>query len=78
MVEKAINFFMSLSLIKPNNLINNVNKLNHFKKIKQSTRQQLNCSKIKTPATTKVDEWTKEEIGVGALIAAKSQVLKGN
>jgi len=31
-----------------------------------------------TPATTKVDEWTKEEIGVGALIAANSQELKGN
>ena len=33
---------------------------------------------MKTPATTKVEEWTKEEIGVGALIAANNQELNGN
>jgi len=31
-----------------------------------------------TPATTKVEECTKEEIGVGALIADNNQELKGN
>lgn len=31
-----------------------------------------------TPAVTKVDEWTKAEIGVGAAIAAGSQAEKGN
>jgi len=31
-----------------------------------------------TPAVTSVDEWTKEEIGVGAAIAAGNQFLKGN
>lgn len=33
---------------------------------------------MNTPATTKVEEWTKEEMGVGALIAANNQALKGN
>lgn len=31
-----------------------------------------------TPAATKVDEWTKEEIGVGAAIAAGNHDEKGN
>jgi len=36
-------------------------------------------NKIKiTPAATKVDEWTKDEIGVGAAIAAGNQDEKGN
>ena len=30
-----------------------------------------------TPAVTRVDEWTKEETGVGAAIAAGSQAEKG-
>jgi len=32
----------------------------------------------KTPAVTKVDEWTKAEIGVGAAIAAGNQAENGN
>lgn len=32
----------------------------------------------KTPAVTKVDEWTNAEIGVGAAIAAGSHAEKGN
>lgn len=31
-----------------------------------------------TPAVTKVDEWTRAEIGVGAAIAIGSQAEKGN
>lgn len=31
-----------------------------------------------TPAVTKVDEWTKAEIGVGAAIAIGNQAEKGN
>ena len=31
-----------------------------------------------TPAVTKVEEWTRAEIGVGADIAAGSQAEKGN
>ena len=45
---------------------------------KKSPKQYLNCNKIKTPATTNVEECTKEEIGVGALIADNNQALKGN
>jgi hypothetical protein len=77
-VEKAINFFISSSFKSPQQLTINVNKLKNFKAIKVSDRQYLYCNKIYTPATTKVEEWTKEEIGVGALIAESSQALKGN
>lgn len=34
--------------------------------------------KINVPAVTRVDEWTRAEIGVGAAIAAGSQDIKGN
>lgn len=33
---------------------------------------------INTPAVTKVEEWTKAEIGVGAAIAIGSQAENGN
>jgi hypothetical protein len=33
---------------------------------------------MKTPAVTRVEEWTKAETGVGAAIAAGSQDLKGS
>jgi hypothetical protein len=69
---------MSLSFISPNILNINLNRAINFNKDKTSIRQYLNCNNTYTPATTNVDEWTKEEIGVGALIADKSQALKGN
>jgi len=39
---------------------------------------QLNLIKRYKPAVTKVEEWTKAEIGVGALMAAGSHLIKGN
>ena len=42
------------------------------------TLSPLNFSNKNKPAVTKVEECTKEETGVGALIAAGSQTLKGN
>ena len=37
------------------------------------------CRIIKNnPAVTRVDEWTKDDTGVGAAIAAGNQDLKGN
>lgn len=78
MVEYAINFFKSVSFIKPNLLIIKVLTLKNFKILRSFCKQYLYCNKINTPATTKVEEWTKEEIGVGALIAANNQELKGN
>jgi hypothetical protein len=37
----------------------------------------LNRNSKYTPAVTKVEEWTKEDTGVGAAIAAGSQAEKG-
>jgi hypothetical protein len=37
-----------------------------------------NRIKIKTPAVTRVEEWTRAETGVGAAMAAGSQLIKGN
>jgi len=39
---------------------------------------QLNLIKRYSPAVTKVEECTKAETGVGALIAAGSHLIKGN
>ena len=49
-------------------------------KIQENIRgKKSKYNKIKiTPAATKVDEWTNEEIGVGAAIAAGNQEEKGN
>jgi len=38
----------------------------------------LNRVRRRTPAVTRVEEWTKDETGVGADMASGSQVLKGN
>ena len=46
--------------------------------IKIKKRSILNFSSSHTPAVTKVDEWTKELIGVGAAMAAGSQDENGN
>lgn len=37
----------------------------------------LNRIRRKTPAVTRVEEWTRDETGVGAAIAAGSQEEKG-
>ena len=58
--------------------MNNLISLRYFKTFRRSPKQYLNCNKINTPATTKVEECTREEIGVGALIADNNQALKGN
>lgn len=44
----------------------------------QLSHKGHNWYKIKIPAVTKVEEWTKAEIGVGAAIAAGNQEEKGN
>jgi hypothetical protein len=43
-----------------------------------SQKNLLNRITKNTPAVTRVEECTKEEIGVGAAIAAGSQLLNGN
>ena len=69
---------MSASNNNPKLLKTNLKTLIYWRTSNKSTKQYLYCKRINTPATTKVDEWTKEEIGVGALIADKSQELNGN
>ena len=68
---------MSNSLKRPQDLKNNVKNLKILRVLRKSAKQYLYCSKIYTPATTKVEECTKDEIGVGALIAANNHALKG-
>lgn len=76
-VEYAIIFFKSQSKIpiKPAKLIVKIPitiNQNHLTEIIEENR--INRY---TPAVTKVEEWTKEETGVGAAIAAGSQEEKG-
>jgi hypothetical protein len=76
-VEKAIIFFMShskLAQIPAINIVVNDNTNNKLLIIKTTP---LKRSKRKIPAVTKVEEWTKEETGVGAAIAAGSHEEKG-
>lgn len=40
-------------------------------------RKLKNRTRIKTPAVTRVEEWTSAETGVGAAIAAGSQLING-
>ena len=76
-VEYAIIFFKSQSKIpiRPAKLIvripTTINQ-NHLTEIIEENR----ISKY-TPAVTRVEEWTKEETGVGAAIAAGNQEEKG-
>ena len=48
-----------------------------IRKKKIPSNKKLKRIKRKTPAVTKVEEWTKEETGVGAAIAAGSQEENG-
>jgi len=78
-VEKAIIFFKSLSII-PVILL----KIIVIKDTKRRVFNRIsliigtNRIVVYTPAVTKVEEWTKEDTGVGADIAAGSQDEKGN
>lgn len=78
-VDNAIIFFISCSHIAAilaytavNDEIN-IREWEHTGWLKFIIRRS-----IYTPAVTKVDEWTRAEIGVGADIAAGSQAEKGN
>lgn len=78
-VDKATIFFMSSSIkaVKPE--ISNVTLLIINKRVwvvlKISIGQRI---KIYTPAVTRVEEWTKDETGVGAAMAAGNHAEKGN
>jgi hypothetical protein len=75
-VDKAIIFFKSISkfaLIPDINIVQTeiINKINltPIKFLKRINKY--------TPAVTNVDEWTNEDTGVGAAIAAGNQAEKG-
>jgi len=78
-VDNAITFFKSDSKT-PQMLEHNIVKTPLQKiKYKLSAKIKSNMrNKKKTPAVTKVDEWTSEETGVGAAIAKGSHLEKGN
>ncbi len=77
-VEKAINFFISHSKIAIKPAIDKVSKdtITRIKFTEKSKKLKRIIKKI--PAVTRVEEWTKEETGVGAAIAAGNQDEKGN
>jgi len=80
-VDKATTFFKSFSnkAITPAKIIVIIPLTNIIILIDGILLKNLeNRITRNTPAVTSVDEWTKEEIGVGAAIAAGSQFLKGN
>jgi len=79
-VEKATTFLRSFSLIAviPATSIVIILKYNRVPFTHQSSSNALNLIRIKTPAVTNVLLWTREEIGVGAAIAAGNHLEKGN
>lgn len=74
-MERAIIFFISVSFRALAPAIREVNAPKIIIAIKFNL--SLNRIIIKTPAVTNVLEWTKAEIGVGALIARGSQDVRG-
>ena len=76
-VEKAIIFLRSHSKLAHRPAISIVPKEITNKIQLTLTKIFSKRSKIKIPAVTKVEEWTKEDTGVGADIAAGNQEEKG-
>lgn len=78
-VEKATIFLKSDSkkalTPAPRRVVKPKKKIN-FDLVKDKLNENEN--KIKTPAVTSVDEWTREDTGVGAAMAAGNQAMKGN
>ncbi len=80
-VDKATTFFKSFSskAINPAKIIVIMPLINIIILIEEMFIKNLEKRITRnTPAVTNVDECTKEEIGVGAAIAAGNQFLKGN
>lgn len=80
-VERAIIFFISHSAIAARPATQDViAAANRRIDWREETVSKVgkNRMRIKTPAVTRVDEWTRAETGVGAAIAAGSHLIKGN
>lgn len=79
-VENAIIFFKSnsiIAIILPINIVVTETIIIIVLKFLLIVKGSIRINKI-TPAVTSVDEWTKEDTGVGAAIALGSHVEKGN
>ena len=80
-MERAITFFMSHSAMADRPAIHAVvaaaNKRMNSKE-GMFFKVGKNRIKIKIPAVTRVEEWTRAETGVGAAIAAGSHLINGN
>jgi len=80
-VDKAITFFISHSAIAANPAVHAVIAAANSKiysRAGTNFSEGKNRIKIKIPAVTRVEEWTRAETGVGAAIAAGSHLIKGN
>ena len=79
-MERATIFLKSFSLeaSKEENLIEMTEKIIKIEAEEPSFNFSALFFITKRPAVTSVEEWTKEEMGVGADIAAGSQLEKGN
>lgn len=80
-VDRATTFFKSFSskAINPAKIIV-INPLTSIIVLIEAIEEKNLEKRItrNTPAVTKVEEWTSEEIGVGAAMAAGNQLLNGN
>lgn len=79
-VENAIIFFKS-NLKQPATLLTNIVKIEIVKSRKLHLEFLIKGSILisrMTPAVTNVDEWTREETGVGAAMALGNHAEKGN
>lgn len=79
-VDKATIFFKSDSINADSPAYREVNRLVTSIKYANEEEDKIDVFWIirKSPAVTRVDEWTNDEIGVGAAIAAGSQGENGN
>lgn len=76
-VEYAMIFFKSHSWTATIPAIVAVNRDNTIKKNEKLNSKTLKRTSKYTPAVTSVEEWTSDETGVGAAIAAGNQEEKG-
>lgn len=78
-MDSAITFFKSVSKFATQPAISIVETPKMKAKINQPSFFIRGENRIikKTPAVTRVEEWTKADTGVGAAIAAGSQAEKG-
>lgn len=80
-VDRAITFFISHSAIAANPATQAVIVAENRRidsRVGIDLRVGKNRIRIKIPAVTSVEEWTKAETGVGAAMAAGSHLIKGN